>query len=358
VRAKVQVNYTAYGLKIAAISSKAFDAPKNPYQYQGDYSEFDDETGWNDFELRSYDPQIGRFIQADPFDQFPSQYTGMGNNPISFADPSGGFSINFGSISTLRRIGVTAGGAAVGFAIDKLTGGNGWTGAAIGGAVALGATFFIPPFDIGAIGGALKGAAPSIANLAVNIYKQVAPQLSRSSGGFNGIELDATFKATGIDADGLQIVQTFQGTRRDDGVQVGTMITNEGGVNYDAFVDGGKNSPYVTEGGNSPAHPTKPYYLEPGEVASQVSFDKSKKSGSIRMYDRPGAVYQHKIAKFETIIIATNYKGTGKDYVLGAFKWGWKNNGKTALHSGVKLNKTMSATARKIIAHDYPGYKF
>ena len=56
--------------------------------------------------------------------------------------------------------------------------------------------------------------------------------------------------------------------------------------------------------------------------------------------------------------LRSNYKGTGKDYVLGAFKWGWKNNGRTALHSGVKLNTTMSATSGKIIAHDYPGYKF
>lgn len=173
-------HYYAYGLKIAAISSRKLGdanegALKNQYQYQGDYSEFDDETGWNDFELRSYDPQIGRFIQADPFDQFPSQYTGMGNNPISFADPSGGFSINFGSISTLGRIGVAAGGAAVGFAIDKLSGGNGWTGAAIGGAVALGATF-IPPFDIGAIGGALKSAAPSIAIQGAKITADVITQ--------------------------------------------------------------------------------------------------------------------------------------------------------------------------------------
>jgi len=175
----MQVNYTAFGLKIAGISSKAFDAPKNPYQYQGDYSEFDDETGWNDFELRSYDPQIGRFIQADPYNQFPSPYTGMGNDPINNVDPSGGLGINFGTIGQITgsvladRALITLAGAAVGYGVDKLTGGNGWTGAAIGGAVGLGATF-IPPFDIGAIGGALKSAAPSIAVNAVNQYARYA----------------------------------------------------------------------------------------------------------------------------------------------------------------------------------------
>ena len=55
-------HYYAFGLKIAAISSKAYGAPNNNYLYQGDFSEFDDDLGWNDFELRSYDPQIARFL--------------------------------------------------------------------------------------------------------------------------------------------------------------------------------------------------------------------------------------------------------------------------------------------------------
>ena len=52
-------HYYAFGLKIAAISSKAYGAPNNNYLYQGDFSEFDDDLGWNDFELRSYDPPTG-----------------------------------------------------------------------------------------------------------------------------------------------------------------------------------------------------------------------------------------------------------------------------------------------------------
>jgi hypothetical protein len=34
-------HYYAYGLKIPAISSKAYGAPNNSFLYQGDYSEFD-----------------------------------------------------------------------------------------------------------------------------------------------------------------------------------------------------------------------------------------------------------------------------------------------------------------------------
>ena len=83
-------HYYAHGLKIAAISSKAYGAPNNNYLYQGDFSDFDDDLGWNDFELRSYDPQIGRFLQNDPYDQFASGYVGMGNDPVNGVDPSGG----------------------------------------------------------------------------------------------------------------------------------------------------------------------------------------------------------------------------------------------------------------------------
>ena len=36
------------------------------FGYQGEFSEEDDETGWNQFELRMYDAIIGRWISIDP----------------------------------------------------------------------------------------------------------------------------------------------------------------------------------------------------------------------------------------------------------------------------------------------------
>ncbi|MEO1100187.1 MAG: RHS repeat-associated core domain-containing protein, partial [Bacteroidota bacterium] len=36
------------------------------YGFQGEYSEEDPETGWNSFELRMYDPVIGRWLVPDP----------------------------------------------------------------------------------------------------------------------------------------------------------------------------------------------------------------------------------------------------------------------------------------------------
>ncbi len=105
-----ETHYYPFGLAMAGISSKKLGdinegRLKNQYQYQGAYAEYDDETSWNDFELRSYDAQIGRFIQADPYDQFASPYTGMGNDPVNLVDPSGGSAIPCpGSISALSGI--------------------------------------------------------------------------------------------------------------------------------------------------------------------------------------------------------------------------------------------------------------
>lgn len=83
-------HYYAYGLKIAAISSRAAGGIQNNYLYQGDFSEFNEESGYNEFYLRHYDPQVGRWTTTDPFEQFASPYLGMGNNPGMNIDPDGG----------------------------------------------------------------------------------------------------------------------------------------------------------------------------------------------------------------------------------------------------------------------------
>jgi RHS repeat-associated protein len=59
------------------------------YDYQGQYSEKDPVTGLNNFELRMYDPMIGRWLTTDPQGQYYSPYERMGNNPVSGTDPTG-----------------------------------------------------------------------------------------------------------------------------------------------------------------------------------------------------------------------------------------------------------------------------
>ncbi len=64
--------------------------PEYRFGYQGKYAEKDDETGWNHFEFREYDPIIGRPLSVDPRRQFFSPYVWVGNNPIRGTDPTGG----------------------------------------------------------------------------------------------------------------------------------------------------------------------------------------------------------------------------------------------------------------------------
>jgi len=80
-------DYYPYGL----VMSPSEVAPDNyRYGYQGQFAEKDEETDWNAFELRMYDPAIGRWLGPDPYRQFYSAYVGMGNNPVSGVDPDGG----------------------------------------------------------------------------------------------------------------------------------------------------------------------------------------------------------------------------------------------------------------------------
>jgi RHS repeat-associated protein len=76
-----------------AIGDRQINRDFYRHGYQGGFSEKDDETGWNHFELRDYDPVIGRWISTDPASQYFSPYVGMGNNPITSVDPDGAYSI-------------------------------------------------------------------------------------------------------------------------------------------------------------------------------------------------------------------------------------------------------------------------
>jgi RHS repeat-associated protein len=111
---------------------------KNNYLYQGGYSELDDDIGWNDFALRNYDAQIGRWVQQDPYQEFASPYVGMGDDPINLTDPSGGSILD--GLSGVARVAVTTlGGAIIGTAVSLISGDDDFTGTLIGAGVGLGA---------------------------------------------------------------------------------------------------------------------------------------------------------------------------------------------------------------------------
>lgn len=99
-----QTDYYPFGA-VAKVWNNPEQTQRETYRhgYQGEYSEMDTTTGWNSFELRMYDPLIGRWLQVDPARQFSSPYNGMGNNPVSGVDPDGAYFFGlFGSSSSQR----------------------------------------------------------------------------------------------------------------------------------------------------------------------------------------------------------------------------------------------------------------
>ena len=101
-------HYYAYGLRIAAISSrKAGDVNegklKNDYLYNGKELFDDADLDWYDYGFRNYDPQIGRFPQLDPLtDDYPllTPYQYASCDPITNIDIDG----LEGGLSTMAQV--------------------------------------------------------------------------------------------------------------------------------------------------------------------------------------------------------------------------------------------------------------
>jgi RHS repeat-associated protein len=94
-----ETHYYPFGLTMAGISSKALtNIAENKRGFNGNElqsKEFFDQSGLDfyDFNARTYDQQIGRFIQVDPLfedgQESINPYHFSYSNPIRFADPDG-----------------------------------------------------------------------------------------------------------------------------------------------------------------------------------------------------------------------------------------------------------------------------
>jgi RHS repeat-associated protein len=78
-------HYYAFGMRIEGLGTQS----DNKFLYNG--KELTDDFGlnWYEYGWRMYDPQIGRWHQVDPIDEFHSPYCYVGNNPTNFVDPDG-----------------------------------------------------------------------------------------------------------------------------------------------------------------------------------------------------------------------------------------------------------------------------
>ncbi|XP_058121032.1 uncharacterized protein LOC131285017 [Anopheles ziemanni] len=82
-------DYLPYG----ELLRKYGEDPNGQLDYRFTGKEWDEETGLYDFHTRLYDPELGRFYQMDPKEQYASPYMYAGNSPVSLIDPDGQYAI-------------------------------------------------------------------------------------------------------------------------------------------------------------------------------------------------------------------------------------------------------------------------
>ena len=169
--------YDAWGKLLAVldgndkpVSGDSYFANVNPFRYRGYV--YDTETGFYYLQSRYYDPEIGRFINADGQINQQESISGYNlfaycnNDPINMIDSDGKFPF----LAITAAIGAAVGAVVGGIRAAK-AGRSVWKGAlkgaAIGGLVGLGA---------GAVAGALLAgsAAASVASVAIGAKTTVA----------------------------------------------------------------------------------------------------------------------------------------------------------------------------------------
>jgi hypothetical protein len=133
---------------------------------------------------------------------------------------------------------------------------------------------------------------------------------------------------------GLEIIQTIY--RSTDGPVYGTQITIGGKIYY-GNVDGGARS-LVGE-----QYPGMPYYYSKQKL-KEFSLPWHRSAGTITAHDNPNTYLDHKVVRFETIIVVTNFNNTGIDKVVGAFQWGFYN-GAVPKSQPITLKSTPSKEA-------------
>jgi RHS repeat-associated protein len=79
-------DYYAFG---GELPGRKWQSEEYSYAYQGK-EKSKDGTNWDQFELRNFNHDLGRWFAPDPYNEFASPYIAMANNPISVIDPNGG----------------------------------------------------------------------------------------------------------------------------------------------------------------------------------------------------------------------------------------------------------------------------
>ncbi len=103
-------SYDSYGRPLSTV-----EGVSNPFRFAG--AQYDPETGLYYMNARFYDPQLGRFLQPDPYafiGSGPNLYAYVKNNPVNFTDPTGLL-----GVGAIAGVGINLAGQGIDSATDK-----------------------------------------------------------------------------------------------------------------------------------------------------------------------------------------------------------------------------------------------
>jgi RHS repeat-associated protein len=209
-----ETHYYPFGLIMAGISSKSFQSsspdcgcPGNKKGFNGNEiqnKEFSDGSGLEmyDFNARTYDQQIGRFIQIDPLSEEGDQesltpYQFSGNNPSTFNDPDGkcpwciGFIIGAAVDYATQVTGNLIQGKSLSQSLIQVDGKQILISGAAG-ALTSGASVFVPKNLVGKV-------AKEVATTTVDVVESVAKQYNEGSKEGKGFIESVSLKQTASD---------------------------------------------------------------------------------------------------------------------------------------------------------------
>ena len=165
------------------------------YGYQGGFAEEDEETGYNAFQARMYDPVIGRWSTKDPYFQFHSPYLAMGNNPILYQDSDGRW--------VQIAVGAVIGGAAAAIKLALEPGDIDWTSGRtwgkIGTGALTGATIAAVPVSVlGVAGAGTAAVVGDVADQAIDVHYGYKQAINLKQAATSGVVTAATAGIGGV----------------------------------------------------------------------------------------------------------------------------------------------------------------
>ena len=377
----VQKSFPTFGM---VMSGKQFVV--SSYRYGYNRMENDNElSGDQSFytsEWRQYSPLLCKWLSIDPAaSKYPSQspYAAFNNNPIYFSDPFG----NDPPEKSFKATGVSGSDLVLfhgtkfeTYEDDNCDGDISLKVGPKGARIATDAIEGdIKSFDSGGSSyNATYGEDGSFRGYFNETGQQyVNPDITLLENSYNEGGISAKFEVNGIPASGLEAIQISQYTAISDkshsrqyGRKLGqawdipsgflkdSYKFNVGNTTFASDVDGGANSIMGLLSGNSP-NASSPYYVGNDGRAGVLPTNYSS-SGQITITDRPGSQTQHSVLRFTTFVVAINYMNTGKDMILGTYRWGYKDFGKSRT-GGVVFDSPITQDEYNTIMQNYPNYK-